>query len=434
MTKLNTLFLAANSKGTTQLALDQEIREITNKIRLSEGRDVLDVNSSWAVRPDDLLQLLNQHKPHIVHFSGHGSDAGEIILVDNNGNAKPVSPQALKSLFSTLKDNIQIVVLNACFSKIQGESINEVIDYVVGMNTAIGDRAAITFASSFYRALGFDRTVQEAFDQAKTALLLEGIPEENTPELLIKQGVSPHRKLSAIIANSDIDTFKTEHEFSVLPILSQAGDLNQQARDIIYTSLIDAAVEYCHLSQWQEWTYNPLEPIPRLDYDLAEDFFKFHLKVFRTDFPSTSIELERSIKTLDILLHRIAKIFQNNATTKPYNGGKFFYHGDTSIQNFDGWVTVCHQLVIDATKSANWFREVVRRDINPIFFATEGKFIVTLPWSGDCGFSHTYLPPIYTQGEKDSLPDALIENEAYRGISASEIAESLIESDFEDDF
>jgi hypothetical protein len=46
------------------------------------------------------------------------------------------------------------------------------------------------FAASFYRALGFGRSVQEAFDQGKVALLLEGIPEEHTPELLVRAGVN----------------------------------------------------------------------------------------------------------------------------------------------------------------------------------------------------------------------------------------------------
>jgi hypothetical protein len=195
MATVRTLFLAANPKDTNQLALDEEIRQITNKIRMSDGRDVLDVVSAWAVRPDDLIQYLNQYRPRIVHFSGHGSPDGEIVLVDDNGSAKPVSPQALKALFTTLRDNIEIVLLNACYSHVQAEAIREVIDYVVGMDTAIGDKAATIFAASFYRALGFGRTVQEAFDQARTALLLEGIPEENTPELLVRTGVSPHKKM-----------------------------------------------------------------------------------------------------------------------------------------------------------------------------------------------------------------------------------------------
>lgn len=197
MNKIKILFLAANPQSTTQLGLDEEIRAIAQKIRASDYRDSLELVSVWAVRPDDLLQYLNEHKPHIVHFSGHGSTNGEIVLVDNQQQSKPVSASALKALFTTLKDNIQIVVLNACYSRLQAEGITEVIDYVIGMSDTIGDEAAIIFAASFYRAIGFNRTVQEAFDQARTALLLEGIPEEDTPELLVRPGINPSNKLIA---------------------------------------------------------------------------------------------------------------------------------------------------------------------------------------------------------------------------------------------
>lgn len=197
LNKLRALFLASNPQSTTRLALDQEIREITQKIRLSEGRDVLEVISAWAVQPGDLLQYLNQYKPQIVHFSGHGTAAGEIVLVDRTGAAKPVSAGALRALFATLRDNIQLVVLNACYSRVQGAAINEVIDFVIGMNAAIGDQAAIVFAASFYSALGFNRTLRESFEQARTALLLEGIPEEETPELLVRPGASTDRVLAS---------------------------------------------------------------------------------------------------------------------------------------------------------------------------------------------------------------------------------------------
>lgn len=193
MVKIKTLFLAANPVGTDPLKLDEEIRAINEKITASEYRDSLELVSNWAVRPDDLLQALNTHKPQIVHFSGHGSSTGEITLVDNNGQPKKISQKAIKSLFTTLRDNIKVVVLNACYSKLQAEAITEIIDCTIGMNTAIGDKAAIVFAASFYRAIGFGRSVQEAFDQGKTALLLEDIPEENTPELLVRTGVDPSR-------------------------------------------------------------------------------------------------------------------------------------------------------------------------------------------------------------------------------------------------
>jgi hypothetical protein len=191
MNKIKVLLLASNPEGTNHLKLDEEVRAITEKIRASEHRDLLEFVSVWAVRADDLLQQLNQHKPQIVHFSSHGNSIGEIILVDNQGQPKSVSTRAIKALFTTMKDNVRVVVLNACYSKQQAEAITEVIDCAIGMNSAIGDQAAIVFAASFYRAIGFGRSVQEAFEQANVALMLEEIPEESTPEILVKAGVNP---------------------------------------------------------------------------------------------------------------------------------------------------------------------------------------------------------------------------------------------------
>ena len=189
MQKVKILFLAANPSGTGQLALDQEAREIDAKIWSSEHRDSLELITKWAVRPDDLLHYLNQHRPHVVHFSGHGSASDEIILNDDQDQPKPVSKTALRALFRTLKDNIRVVVLNACFSRPQARAIVGEIDCAIGMTKGIGDEAAITFAASFYRAIGFGRSVQEAFEQGVAALLLEGIPEEKTPKLLVRDGV-----------------------------------------------------------------------------------------------------------------------------------------------------------------------------------------------------------------------------------------------------
>lgn len=191
MNKIKALFLSANPMGTSPLALTKEMRQIGEKVYASEHREQIELISSWATRPDDLLQALNRFRPQIVHFSGHGSKAGELLLEDSEGLPRTISVSALKAVFKTMKDNIRLVVLNACYSKTQAEAILQEIECVVGMNNAISDEAAITFAASFYRALGFGRSIKEAFEQGQTALLLEGIPEEQTPELLVRAGSDP---------------------------------------------------------------------------------------------------------------------------------------------------------------------------------------------------------------------------------------------------
>jgi CHAT domain-containing protein len=191
--KIKILFVSANPAGMPQLKLDKEAREIEAKIRAAEYRDSLELITKWAVRPDDLLQALNQHKPHIVHFSGHGNPTEEIVLLDELGKPKPVSKEALVHLFRALKDNIRVVVLNACFARPQAEAITEEIDCAVGMMRAIGDNAAITFAASFYRAIGFGRSVEQAFDQGIAALLLDGNPEGKTPVLMSGKNTAPDK-------------------------------------------------------------------------------------------------------------------------------------------------------------------------------------------------------------------------------------------------
>lgn len=59
------------------------------------------------------------------------------------------------------------------------------------MTTAIGDEAARVFSAQFYSALSFGKSIRRAFEQARAQLLLEGIPEEDTPELFVKDGLDP---------------------------------------------------------------------------------------------------------------------------------------------------------------------------------------------------------------------------------------------------
>ena len=189
--KIKVLFLAANPASTTRLGLDEEIRSITEKIRAADYRDSLVLVSAWAVRPDDLLQSLNEQRPHIVHFSGHGNATGEIVLVDAFGGPRPISTNAMTALFGSLKDNIRVVILNACYSQRQAKALSQVVDVTIGMSSAIEDRGALAFSASFYRALGFGRSIRDAFDQGCTALLLEGILQDKVPTLLVRSGVDP---------------------------------------------------------------------------------------------------------------------------------------------------------------------------------------------------------------------------------------------------
>jgi hypothetical protein len=184
------LFLAANPKGTPPLALDKELRAIDAKIRSAEYRKRLKMSQHWAVRLDDLSGLLMRERPEVVHFSGHGSKSGQIVLLADDDTPKPVPAQALAERFRVLKDNVRIVVLNACYAEPQAKGIARVIDCTIGMSDKIRDNDAIGFAAAFYEALAHGRSVQDAFDLGVARLLDEGVAK-GLARLHKRMGVNP---------------------------------------------------------------------------------------------------------------------------------------------------------------------------------------------------------------------------------------------------
>ena len=171
-----------------RLLLDEEVREIQQKIRLSDHRDAVKLESRWALRSGDILQHMNELKPTVVHFSGHGTNQDELVLQDRNGDPAFISLASLVGAFE-LFDSVRLVFFNTCHSYKQAAACTQFVDSAIGMNQEIGDTAARVFASHFYSAIGFGKSIPDAFKQAKNALMLEGIPEESTPELHLRTGV-----------------------------------------------------------------------------------------------------------------------------------------------------------------------------------------------------------------------------------------------------
>jgi len=180
------LFLASNPRDTCHLRLDHEMRSIDKAVRSSDLRDIIKIDQQWAVKISEIQDHFLRYKPQIVHFSGHGTNESRIILENETGFSHPVSPDALSNLFKIFQNQIEVVVLNSCFSLHQAESIVKHISYVVGMSDSILDKTAITFSSAFYRGIGYGKSIEVAFELAKNQLDLENISGSELPVLLKK--------------------------------------------------------------------------------------------------------------------------------------------------------------------------------------------------------------------------------------------------------
>jgi CHAT domain len=188
------LFLAANPKNTQQLQLNKEYKRIDEELQKSRDRDKFDLQQRQEVSLTELPELLLRFSPQIVHFSGHGSEESALVFQNEDGNSQAAPSAALTKLFEIINRNkkiIQCVVLNACYAERQAEAIAKYVPCVIGMSNAITDVAAIIFAASFYRALGYGRSVNDAFDFGCTDIGLQNLSEEATPRLKYAPGVHP---------------------------------------------------------------------------------------------------------------------------------------------------------------------------------------------------------------------------------------------------
>lgn len=264
--KIIILFISSNPKDQNSLRLDEEAREIEENIKKSKNRDSIEFKTIWATRPLDILDSINEYKPTIIHFSGHGTVDGSLVFEDLNGNSKFVTKDAILQVISGESDTVKLVFFNNCFSYIQAKEIMKSIDFAIGMSDAIGDKAAIIFSSKFYSSIGFGNTVKKAFNHGISALMLEGIPEEDTPRLYCREDsleidtplVLPDEE--SIYINQEMDELSSEREDKYIINVHINGD-----------GQVNIAEDKSTLNAIQNNNSNDLEKLSKEIKDILKD-------------------------------------------------------------------------------------------------------------------------------------------------------------------
>jgi CHAT domain/AAA domain len=185
------LFLTADPSDERRLRLGQELRDIRDRLQSSKQRDNFILESRESVRVGDITQVIFDVKPQIVHFSGHGSSTGELYFENISGKAQSVQPDALAALFKLVADRIDCVILNACSSEIPAKAIAQYIQYAIGMNDQIGDKAAIAFSVGFYKALAASYSIEEAYRFGCVEIRLYNLPEHLKPVIYVNPTAKP---------------------------------------------------------------------------------------------------------------------------------------------------------------------------------------------------------------------------------------------------
>ena len=177
------LILAANPLDADRLRTGKEMATIKQRLQEGEQGRRYRVEIEPAASRADLSKYLLENRPRIVHFSGHGSNAGQIVLENADGGGQPVDPRKIARLFERV-EGTELVVLNACYSAHQADALSKVVPYVVGMVRDVGDEDALEFSAEFYRALAHGQPYEKAFQMGCDAIERAGLPDAKVPHLL----------------------------------------------------------------------------------------------------------------------------------------------------------------------------------------------------------------------------------------------------------
>lgn len=206
---------------------------------------------------------------------------------------------------------------------------------------------------------------------------------------------------------------KSEHELWVRETLSATQDIRAQASQIAVATIVDTAVQLCDLENWRSWASRALSASPVWDAKAPDRFFAFQERVAAAIWPDDMDELRRAALTLSALLNRAASKFMDNAdcsyeTCTPVKFYKAIPNNpnyDADLKRYESWLDDCYMLVVNATRAANWFADVVRRDVNPMFLIESGKFMVMEGPFDDLSIRLRRYE--YSPEQKEGMPAAL---------------------------
>ncbi len=186
---LRVLYLTANPE--MNLRTEVEVRDVQQAVRKATHRDLIKISYRPAATPEDLLDGLNDLRPHVVHFSGHAGSAA--ILFDNASVDTPDSRKVTFDLLARVLDATNspptLLVLNGCDTLDGAEVLLDSTPVVIAMASEITDLAASAFAARFYSAIASAQPIGPAVRQGSLALDLAGLNEGWKPTVCSRDDV-----------------------------------------------------------------------------------------------------------------------------------------------------------------------------------------------------------------------------------------------------
>lgn len=178
--KLRVLYLTASptTPNLPGLRVDAEVNNVLKALRGAKHKDLVDFQHRPAATIEDLVNGINDLRPHVIHFSGHAQGG---LLFDTADMTEPddqlISYDAVASILRATDQPPTLVVLNACSTAEGIEKILEVSAVIIATRDSVSDASSAIFAVHFYAAIAAAQSVGDALNQARNMIEL-ALPDE----------------------------------------------------------------------------------------------------------------------------------------------------------------------------------------------------------------------------------------------------------------
>lgn len=234
--KINVLIVFANPSSTDRLQLDIEAREIRQSLERGKYRETINIDTLQATTIRDLRRKLLEQPFQIIHISGHGSSRG-LILANDKGGQHIINPLTLAAIFQRYP-SIECVILNACYSSLQGRLLASSVPFTVAMDGPITDGVATAFSVGFYDALVAGHTMDFAYEEGISSIQSEVSLETKLPKLIRKgEEFSDESNEEEEQRNASERTYLKAGKFLVGFAIDLSGSMNESIRNTAHTDM-----------------------------------------------------------------------------------------------------------------------------------------------------------------------------------------------------
>ena len=271
-TKVKILFVDIDVGNLrTRLAVDREVRDITEKLWTGTARDSFEFILQRVSTPTDLQVVLLEHRPHILHLRGLNMLAELNSLASRDQSVKSFSQKDLIELFVPFRDIVRCVVIDGQLPFSQADIISGLIGCVITLPESVEDRVKIAFISSFYQALSFGRNIREAFELGRLQIKLEGLEERKTTQLFLGRGVDANNIYPAFLGPEGVtkesQSTITPDRFLKVFLCHSSGD-KPSVRELYHRLLadgIDPWLDEEKLLAGQDWQLEIMKAVRASD-------------------------------------------------------------------------------------------------------------------------------------------------------------------------